>query len=141
MIEYMPRMNSKFPFIRLRIQGCAYGSPPGARCPEAARVPASKLMDGVGMSIERNDVSGAESLVRQGAGIGMKNVRERLEVQYGSSAKVEVNSRPGRGTKVTLCMPVVEPSMWPEGGMQMLEAAVNAMDDVISRATRARGQA
>jgi two-component system LytT family sensor kinase len=95
--------------------------------------------DGVGMSIERNDVSGAESLVRQGAGIGMKNVRERLEVQYGGSAKVEVNSRPGRGTKVTLCMPVLEPSMWPEGGMQVLEAAVNVMDNVISRATRARG--
>jgi len=70
----------------------------------------------------------------------MKNVRERLEVQYGSSANVEVNSRPGRGTKVTLRMPVLEPSMWPEGGMHVLEAAVSVMDDVISRATRTRGQ-
>jgi two-component system LytT family sensor kinase len=95
--------------------------------------------DGVGMSIERNDVSGAEALVRQGAGIGMKNVRERMEVQYGSTASVEINSRPGRGTKVTLRMPVLEPSMWSQSGMHMLEAAVNAMDNVIGRATRTRG--
>jgi two-component system LytT family sensor kinase len=94
--------------------------------------------DGVGMSIERNDVSGAEALVRQGAGIGMKNVRERMEVQYGGSASVEINSRPGRGTKVTLRMPMLESSMWSQSGMHMLEAAVNVMDDVISRATRAR---
>ncbi len=94
--------------------------------------------DGVGISIERNEVSGAESLVRQGAGIGMKNVRERLEVQYGSPASVEVNSRPGRGTKVTLRMPVLEPTVWSESGRHMLELAVSAMDDVISRTTRTR---
>ncbi len=90
--------------------------------------------DGVGMSIERNSDSGAESLVRQGAGIGMKNVRERMEVQYGPLASVEVNSRPGRGTKVTLRMPVLEARTWTESGRQVLEAAVNAVDDVMRRA-------
>ena len=68
----------------------------------------------------------------------MKNVRERLEVQYGSPASVEVNSRPGRGTKVTLRMPVLEPTVWSESGRHMLELAVSAMDDVISRTTRTR---
>ena len=38
---------------------------------------------------------------------GMKNVRERLEVLYGGEARFEVESRPGRGTRVTLEMPMV----------------------------------
>jgi two-component system LytT family sensor kinase len=94
--------------------------------------------DGVGMSIERNEVSGAEKMVRQGSGIGMKNVRERMEVQYGSHASVEVNSRPGRGTKVTLRMPVLEAQSWSQSGRHVLEVAVSAVDDVMRRA-KARG--
>ena len=38
----------------------------------------------------------------------MKNVRERMQVLYGDSAMVEMESRPGRGTKVKLLMPVIE---------------------------------
>lgn len=94
--------------------------------------------DGVGMSIERHQVSGAESMVRQGSGIGMKNVRERMQVQYGSEASVDVISRPGRGTKVTLRMPVLEAQVWSQSGRHVLEAAVNVMDDVVRRA-KARG--
>ncbi len=44
-------------------------------------------------------------LEQQGTGIGMRNVRERLEVLYGGSAVFEVTSRPGRGTLVRLHMP------------------------------------
>jgi two-component system LytT family sensor kinase len=44
---------------------------------------------------------------QSGNGIGMKNVRERLEVLYGGEARFEVESRPGRGTRVTLEMPMV----------------------------------
>lgn len=47
-------------------------------------------------------------LDRPGNGIGMKNVRERMKVLYGDSAEVEIESRPGRGTKVRLIMPVIE---------------------------------
>jgi two-component system LytT family sensor kinase len=35
----------------------------------------------------------------------MRNVRERLEVLYGSGMLFEVVSRPGRGTRVTLEIP------------------------------------
>ncbi|HEY0162911.1 MAG TPA: histidine kinase [Edaphobacter sp.] len=94
--------------------------------------------DGVGMVVERGDAAEDETLVRQSGGIGMKNVRERMEVQYGSPASVEVNSRPGRGTKVTLRMPVLEAQTWSESGRHVLEAAVSAMDDVMRRA-RVRG--
>ena len=43
----------------------------------------------------------------------MRNVRERMEVLYGNQAEVEIVSRPGRGTKVTLIMPVLEAGAAP----------------------------
>ncbi len=61
--------------------------------------------DGVGMAPGR-PVAG--DMLRHGSGIGMKNVRERMQVLYGDAAAVSVESRPGRGTKVALTMPVIE---------------------------------
>jgi two-component system LytT family sensor kinase len=45
-------------------------------------------------------------LRRQSNGIGMKNVRERLEVLYGGNARFTVVSSPGRGTLVSIEIPV-----------------------------------
>jgi two-component system, LytTR family, sensor kinase len=45
------------------------------------------------------------ALSRPGAGIGMKNVQERLEVLYGNQARFTVVSRPGRGTLVSIAIP------------------------------------
>jgi len=56
--------------------------------------------DGVGMGNKP-----ASALRRTGAGIGMKNVRERLEVLYGNQARFEVVSSPGRGTLVSIEIP------------------------------------
>jgi two-component system LytT family sensor kinase len=56
--------------------------------------------DGVGM-----DARPASALSREGAGIGMKNVRERLEVLYGNQARFSVVSNPGRGTLVSIEIP------------------------------------
>jgi two-component system, LytTR family, sensor kinase len=80
--------------------------------------------DGVGMEPEREAASPVSGLVRPGTGIGMRNVRERMEVLYGSAAEVEIVSRPGRGTKVTLVMPVLEAGAapWAQFG-ESLEAA------------------
>jgi two-component system LytT family sensor kinase len=61
-----------------------------------------------------------------------------MEVQYGSRASVEINSRPGRGTKVTLRMPVLEAGAGLSG-WQVLEAATSAVDGVVRRVTRAGG--
>jgi two-component system, LytTR family, sensor kinase len=58
--------------------------------------------DGVGIAPGRSHTSG----VLRGTGIGMKNVRERLEVLFGDAAVFDITSRPGRGTKVTLVMPL-----------------------------------
>jgi len=49
----------------------------------------------------------ASALPRTGAGIGMKNVRERLEVLYGNQARFEVVSNPGRGTLISIEIPAV----------------------------------
>jgi two-component system LytT family sensor kinase len=57
--------------------------------------------DGVGIAPGRAHSSG----VLRGTGIGMRNVRERLDVLYGDAALFDVMSRPGRGTKVTLAFP------------------------------------
>ena len=56
--------------------------------------------DGVGMGNRP-----ASALRRTGAGIGMKNVQERLEVLYGNQASFSVVSNPGRGTLVSIEIP------------------------------------
>lgn len=60
--------------------------------------------DGVGMG--NRPVS---ALRRTGAGIGLQNVKERLEVLYGNQARFEVVSNPGRGTVITIVIPAVLP--------------------------------
>lgn len=69
--------------------------------------------DGIGMEAEPEHASGWEPLRSDGTGIGMRNVRERMEVMYGRQADVEIVSRPGRGTKVRLVMPMVEAGAEP----------------------------
>jgi two-component system LytT family sensor kinase len=60
--------------------------------------------DGVGMGNRP-----ASALRRTGAGIGMKNVQERLEVLYGDQARFSVVSNPGRGTLVSIDIPASFP--------------------------------
>ncbi|MGD0632269.1 MAG: histidine kinase [Terracidiphilus sp.] len=67
---------------------------------EGDRVLIEVADDGVGMG--NRPVS---ALPRTGAGIGMKNVQERLEVLYGNQARFEVVSNPGRGTLVSIEIP------------------------------------
>ena len=94
--------------------------------------------DGVGMAPESNEPSPGSGPVRPGTGIGMKNVRERMEVLYGAAAGVEVVSRPGRGTKVSLRMPIVEAGAWDwqEAGRGALGAAGEWMESAVRAVTR-----
>ena len=64
--------------------------------------------DGVGMN--GRPIS---ALRRTGAGIGMKNVQERLEVLYGNQASFNVNSSPGRGTLVSIEIPAEPTTVHP----------------------------
>jgi two-component system LytT family sensor kinase len=94
--------------------------------------------DGIGMVAEPgDDMSEFDSgMVRAGAGtgIGMRNVRERMEVLYGNQAEVEIVSRPGRGTKVRLVMPVLEAGAAPWA--QFGEALQATWADVARTITR-----
>jgi two-component system LytT family sensor kinase len=73
--------------------------------------------DGVGMEPGRAMTEPVSGLVREGSGIGLRNVRERMQVLYGDDAQVEMVSRPGRGTKVRLSVPGAaserEEGRWP----------------------------
>jgi two-component system LytT family sensor kinase len=94
--------------------------------------------DGIGMEPEPESEMnwvGSEA-VRAGAGngIGMRNVRERMQVLYGSQAEVEIVSRPGRGTKVRLVMPVLEAGAAPWA--QFGEALQATWADVAKAITR-----
>ena len=81
-----PRLNGGTVTLRSRLDG--------------DRVLIEVADDGVGMG--NRPVS---ALRRTGAGIGMKNVQERLEVLYGNQASFTVVSNPGRGTKVSIEIP------------------------------------
>ena len=49
-----------------------------------------------------------------GTGIGLNNIRERLQLLYGSKGTLTVNENPGGGTAVTITVPYKSTS--PEGG-------------------------
>ncbi len=72
---------------------------------EGQRVLIEVADDGVGMGPRP-----ASALRRTGAGIGMKNVRERLEVLFGNDAQFKVTSSPGRGTLVAIEIPAMTQS-------------------------------
>jgi two-component system LytT family sensor kinase len=79
--------------------------------------------DGVGVEPGAAVTAPVSGLVREGTGIGMRNVRERMQVLYGDAAQVDMVSRPGRGTKVRLMMPLAMQEE-PSRGRTRLSAAV-----------------
>ena len=95
--------------------------------------------DGVGMAPERDDPAVPGGVTRAGTGIGMQNVRERMRVLYGELAAVEMTSRPGRGTKVTLLMPVMDSSAenWTLAAAEAAKAALGTASHFVEDAVRA----
>jgi two-component system LytT family sensor kinase len=61
--------------------------------------------DGVGIVEPGSDVS-EWSTPQRGTGIGLANVRERLNVLYSDAARVEMESRTGAGTIVRVLLPI-----------------------------------
>jgi two-component system, LytTR family, sensor kinase len=60
--------------------------------------------DGVGMAASQVH----ESNSTRGAGIGMANVSERLQVLYGDTARMTIDSRDGKGTLVRIRLPMLQ---------------------------------
>src|SRR5579864_7247732 len=82
-----------------------------------SRVSDSKLTvevedDGVGMDATPFTGSGSWN----GMGIGMSNISERLQVLYGDTARMTIDSQEGKGTLIRIRLPLVEAaSSVPEG--------------------------
>jgi two-component system, LytTR family, sensor kinase len=82
-----------------------------------SRVAGSRLIievedDGVGMGGNQLQESSSWS----GMGIGMANISERLQVLYGDTARMTIDSHEGKGTRVRIRLPLVEAaSSVPEG--------------------------
>lgn len=68
--------------------------------------------DGVGMGVAQLEESSSWS----GMGIGMANISERLQVLYGDTARMTIDSHEGKGTLIRIRLPLVEAaSSVPEG--------------------------
>ena len=68
--------------------------------------------DGVGMGGTQLEESSSYS----GMGIGMANISERLQVLYGDTARMTIDSHEGKGTLIRIRLPLVEAdSSVPEG--------------------------
>ena len=109
-----------------------------SRITEEGRLLVEVEDDGVGMAPDHNDLSSANGMLRPGKGIGVRNVRERMEVLYGKLAAFEINSRPGRGTKVTLLMPILDAGAesWGPIGAAAGQAIGHLLEDAVRAMTR-----
>ena len=68
--------------------------------------------DGVGMAATPQVGSNSS----QGAGIGMANISERLQVLYGDTARMTIDSQEGKGTLVRIRLPLLQATgAVPEG--------------------------
>jgi two-component system LytT family sensor kinase len=59
--------------------------------------------DGVGMA-----ATTGEARTTRGAGIGMANISERLQVLYGDTARMTIDSHEGKGTLVRIRLPLLQ---------------------------------
>jgi sensor histidine kinase YesM len=68
--------------------------------------------DGVGMGATPSTEAGST----RGAGIGITNISERLQVLYGDAARMTIDSHEGKGTLVRIRLPLLQTAgAVPEG--------------------------
>jgi two-component system LytT family sensor kinase len=60
--------------------------------------------DGVGMAATQMPEAGSA----RGTGIGMANISERLQVLYGDTARMTIDSHEGKGTLVRIRLPLLQ---------------------------------
>ncbi|MGH9392588.1 MAG: sensor histidine kinase, partial [Terriglobales bacterium] len=73
-----------------------------------ARRVGQREQERVELEVEDNGVGIAAEQVSAGHGIGLSNVRERLQVLFAGAASLDIRSRAGEGTLVRISLPVVQ---------------------------------
>lgn len=65
--------------------------------------------NGIGMTEEtvKGLLTGGEKTPRHGSGVGLKNVNNRIRLQFGEAYGLIIQSEPDEGTKVTLHLPAI----------------------------------
>lgn len=65
--------------------------------------------NGCGMTKERVDelMNGTEVVSEKGAGVGIRNVRERIHLVYGDNYDLSIDSEPDEGTEVRVRIPAI----------------------------------
>ncbi len=109
-----------------------------------SRIMGSRLVlevedDGLGIPPERLSTEGSSGTLRRpGLGVGMRNVRERMQVLYGGLATVEMNGRPGRGTQVMLSMPLLDRGAeeWAKAALAGVQGAGQRVAEAVRAMTR-----
>jgi sensor histidine kinase YesM len=87
--------------------------------PVTVQVRAARLPDGVQLEISDDGAgmaSGTVEMLRSGsfttwAGrdtVGLPNVIRRLQLEYGSHCQIDLDSREGHGTRVTIRLPIAD---------------------------------
>jgi LytS/YehU family sensor histidine kinase len=69
-------------------------------------VRASTAKDRLSLAVEDDGVGPGGDAASSRTGIGLANIRARLEQLYGAEGSVTIDSRPGRGSRVTVLMPL-----------------------------------
>jgi LytS/YehU family sensor histidine kinase len=76
--------------------------------PVTIDISASLVGENLLLSVEDDgDGDGAPHARAVGAGVGLRNVRDRLQARFGDAAKCDWGLRPGGGFAVNLAMPAV----------------------------------
>lgn len=68
-------------------------------------IPVEKI-DGLNKYLDLNERN--HNFKVSGSGIGLRNIIERLDINYGSNYGIEIDSHPGIGTLVTMRVPVIK---------------------------------
>jgi two-component system sensor histidine kinase AlgZ len=77
---------------------------------EGGRLVVRAVRDGSTVQISvADDGPGLGLSPHRGSGSSLSDLRRRLEIAYGGRARVEIGSRPGDGTRVTLTLPAEAP--------------------------------
>lgn len=95
--------------------------------------------DGLGILPERVvSEESSDTVRRPGLGVGMRNVRERMQVLYGGLATVEMNGSPGRGTQVMLSMPILDlgAEEWARAALAGMQGAGQRVAEAVRALTR-----